>query len=156
MELFINLLLNLGIGLIFFLITLPSIFWVVMLIDVVKRDFPNSNDKIIWILILIFTQLVGSIIYYFLIKAKAPKNSGFSISLNSLITIPLLLIGPFSFLFGLIGILLMWFWTKWPKKWKIIITLTLLLIYILIFAIIFLAAFFLQTYSSYMFQFPFS
>lgn len=47
------------------------IFWLLMLIDCIKRDFPGANDKIMWILLLIFTQIIGAIIYYFVIKRKA-------------------------------------------------------------------------------------
>ncbi len=44
------------------------IFWVWMLIDCIKRDFEN---KVVWILILVFTGILGAIIYYFVVKRKA-------------------------------------------------------------------------------------
>jgi len=58
-----------------FLIAIPillliTIFWIWMLIDCAKKDFIGSNDKVIWILILIFTGIIGAIIYYFIIKRK--------------------------------------------------------------------------------------
>jgi hypothetical protein len=58
-----------------FLIIIPllliiSIFWIWMLIDCAKRNFTGSNDKVIWILIIIFTGIVGAIIYYFIVKRK--------------------------------------------------------------------------------------
>ena len=47
------------------------IFWLWMLIDCIKRDFTKSNDKIVWILVIIFTQIIGAIIYYFVVKKKS-------------------------------------------------------------------------------------
>lgn len=62
------------IGFVFLLIVpiflLISIFWVWMLIDCAKRNYTGPNDKVIWILIIIFTGIVGAIIYYFIVKRK--------------------------------------------------------------------------------------
>lgn len=55
------------------LTTLATIFWVMMLIDLIKRDdkeFEGENGKLIWILILVLTSWVGAIIYYFVVKRK--------------------------------------------------------------------------------------
>jgi len=46
------------------------IFWIFMLIDVVKRKFKNKNEKIIWVLIIVLTGIIGALIYYFIIKKK--------------------------------------------------------------------------------------
>ena len=46
------------------------IFWIVMLIDCAKRKFKLENDKIMWILIIIFLGWLGAIIYYFVVKRK--------------------------------------------------------------------------------------
>ncbi len=37
-------------------------FWIWMLIDCIRRDF---KDKTLWILILIFANLIGAPVYYF-------------------------------------------------------------------------------------------
>ncbi|MCX6694762.1 MAG: PLD nuclease N-terminal domain-containing protein [Candidatus Altiarchaeota archaeon] len=42
-----------------------------MLIDCVKREFKDQNEKIVWILILALTNWIGAVIYYFLVKRKA-------------------------------------------------------------------------------------
>ena len=47
------------------------IFWLLMLIDCVDRKF---DDKIIWIVLLIFCSFIGSILYYFIIKRKDIKR----------------------------------------------------------------------------------
>lgn len=59
----------------FFLIAIPfmlllPIFWIWMLIDCAKRNFAGPNDKVIWILIIIFAGMLGAIIYYFVVKRR--------------------------------------------------------------------------------------
>lgn len=50
------------------------ILWIVMLLDVIKRDFKNENDKMMWIVILALTQIVGAIIYFFMVKSADKKK----------------------------------------------------------------------------------
>lgn len=40
-------------------------FWIWMLIDCIKFEPDEGNNKLIWVLVIIFTQLLGAIIYYF-------------------------------------------------------------------------------------------
>ncbi len=47
---------------------LLMIFWILMIVDVAKRDFKNENDKILWILIVILASWIGALVYYFVIK----------------------------------------------------------------------------------------
>lgn len=42
-----------------------SIFWILMLIHAATKDI---KDKIVWVLVLVFTHLIGAIIYYFVVK----------------------------------------------------------------------------------------
>lgn len=44
--------------------------WIRMLIDCVHRDFKNPTDKIVWILVLVFLNFLGAVLYYFLVKNK--------------------------------------------------------------------------------------
>jgi len=67
----------LGFGLAWFVILLIIliglalwVFWIWMIVDCVKRDFKNDGDKIVWILVLVFLGMLGSIIYFFVIKNK--------------------------------------------------------------------------------------
>ena len=46
------------------------IFWVVALIDVLKRDFPGENDKLIWVLVVVLTNWLGALIYWFVGRDK--------------------------------------------------------------------------------------
>lgn len=47
---------------------LALIFWIFMIVDVASRKFKQENDKIMWILIVILTGIIGAAIYYFMIK----------------------------------------------------------------------------------------
>ncbi|HLB70759.1 MAG: PLD nuclease N-terminal domain-containing protein [Candidatus Methanoperedens sp.] len=47
------------------------VFWLWMLIDCAKREIKN---KTAWILILIFTSILGAILYYFMVRRKYKKG----------------------------------------------------------------------------------
>jgi len=55
------------------LVVLAVVFWVFMLIDCVKRDFPKEDEKIVWIIVIALTSWIGALIYYFTIKKKDKK-----------------------------------------------------------------------------------
>lgn len=42
-----------------------TIFWIVELIDVVRREFPDTNIKVIWVLVILLGHFIGSLVYYF-------------------------------------------------------------------------------------------
>ena len=45
---------------------LGFIFWVIMLIDAIRRtNWKQESDKTLWILIIVLVGLLGAIIYYF-------------------------------------------------------------------------------------------
>ncbi|MBU1726344.1 MAG: PLD nuclease N-terminal domain-containing protein [Candidatus Omnitrophica bacterium] len=46
------------------------IFWIKMIIDCAKREFANPNDKVIWIIVICLLQILGALIYWFVIKQK--------------------------------------------------------------------------------------
>ena len=50
------------------IVTIGMIFWIMMIVDVARRDFRNDNDKTTWLLIVLLTGVIGAIIYYFEIK----------------------------------------------------------------------------------------
>ncbi|MBI2109727.1 PLDc N-terminal domain-containing protein [Candidatus Woesearchaeota archaeon] len=49
---------------------LALIFWIWMITDCVSRKFKNGSDKIVWVLVLIFLNVLGAGIYYFIVKSK--------------------------------------------------------------------------------------
>ncbi len=46
-------------------------FWIWMLVDCAMNEPSEGNDKIIWILVIIFTHWIGALIY---ILARRPKR----------------------------------------------------------------------------------
>jgi uncharacterized membrane protein YphA (DoxX/SURF4 family) len=48
------------------------VFWFWMLIDCLQRK--KFEDKLIWVLILVFLNLIGAILYYFLVKHKEKRR----------------------------------------------------------------------------------
>jgi len=54
-----------GIGLLFFVLfgLLVLTFWVWTLLDIVKNGRLNSSEKVIWILVVFFFPLLGSLLY---------------------------------------------------------------------------------------------
>ena len=55
---------------VFIFILLPSIFWIIALIDILKSDFRDTNGKIIWALVVIFLPIIGSILYFLIGKSQ--------------------------------------------------------------------------------------
>lgn len=36
----------------------------IALIDILRSDFKNNNDKIIWVLVVLFFNILGSLLYF--------------------------------------------------------------------------------------------
>lgn len=66
---------NIGGGSILLFGLLYLIFWVYCLVDILRSDFKDPNMKLIWILIILFAQLIGPIIY--LVIGKNSKTATF-------------------------------------------------------------------------------
>ena len=49
-------------------------FWIWIIIDCAKRKFKNDLEKIIWILVIVFTNWVGALVYLIVIKIYNPKG----------------------------------------------------------------------------------
>ncbi len=75
-----------GFSLIFFLLwfafcIFALVYWILMLIDVIKRtNWENESDKTLWLLVVILLGILGAIVYRFVVvsklgKAGAPKAS---------------------------------------------------------------------------------
>ncbi len=46
-------------------------FWIWMLVDCIKHESSEGNDKIVWVIIIVATKLIGAIVYYF---ARRPQR----------------------------------------------------------------------------------
>ena len=53
------------------LVLLASVFWLWMLVDAAMNPRLSDMEKIVWVLIVLFTHLVGALLYYFLGRKKA-------------------------------------------------------------------------------------
>ena len=45
-----------------------TIFWIVELVDIVRRQFRDPYMQIVWLLIVACTHFVGALVYYFIGK----------------------------------------------------------------------------------------
>jgi hypothetical protein len=56
---------SLGFICVFGLIGLAAFaFWIWMLIDAIS-NLPSGNEKIVWVLVIVFTGIIGALIYFF-------------------------------------------------------------------------------------------
>lgn len=64
-------------GCVFFIIVpLTTIFWVWMLYDCATKEPSEGNDKIVWILMIIFTHTVGALIYFLVRRPERIERYG--------------------------------------------------------------------------------
>ncbi len=55
------------------LVAASFIIWIYALIDTATRHFTDPNAKLIWILVIIFTHLIGAIIYLAIGRSQGSK-----------------------------------------------------------------------------------
>jgi prolipoprotein diacylglyceryltransferase len=39
-------------------------FWIWMLVECITKEPDAGNNKLIWIIVIVFTQIIGAVIYY--------------------------------------------------------------------------------------------
>lgn len=49
-------------------------FWIWMLVDCLTRDFPGDNDKVIWVLVIVFLHALGALIYLFAGRPRGTRR----------------------------------------------------------------------------------
>jgi len=42
-----------------------TVFWIAMLVDCAKNEPSTGSDKIVWIVVIVFTHMLGALVYYF-------------------------------------------------------------------------------------------
>jgi hypothetical protein len=52
---------------------LGTLFWIWMLIDCATQEPSEGNDKVIWILVIIFTHFIGALMYYFIRRPERKR-----------------------------------------------------------------------------------
>jgi len=51
------------------------VMWIIMLVDAATRKFKNDTDKVVWILVIVLTGIIGQFIYYFVIYHNDDEKS---------------------------------------------------------------------------------
>ncbi len=51
-------------------------FWIWMLVDCLKFESSEGNDKIIWVLVLVLTNWIGALIYFFVRRSERRRAVG--------------------------------------------------------------------------------
>ena len=90
------------------------IFWLVALVDILKSEFNEPTNKVIWLVLTLILPFLGPLLYFIFGRKQAKKGSG----MNLKIVFTLLSF----FVWYPLGVVLMWVWTNWPKWIKVIIT----------------------------------
>lgn len=49
---------------------LSFVFWIVEIVDVARREFPDPNTKLLWLLVVVLAHGIGALIYYFVGKQQ--------------------------------------------------------------------------------------
>lgn len=49
---------------------IASIFWVWMLVDCAMHESEKGNQRVIWVLVILFTHLLGALLYAFVRRPK--------------------------------------------------------------------------------------
>ena len=55
---------------------LSSGFWIWMLIECATREADTGNTKIVWVIIIVFTNIIGAVAYYFARRPQRWKELG--------------------------------------------------------------------------------
>ena len=50
--------------------------WIWMIVDCVTNEPPEGNDRLIWILVIVLAQGIGSLIYYFVRRPQRIRQFG--------------------------------------------------------------------------------
>lgn len=58
-------------GLAFVVAILAFVFWIWMLVDCATKEPSQGNEKVVWILVIVFLHGLGALIYYF---ARRPQR----------------------------------------------------------------------------------
>ncbi|MBA2395546.1 MAG: PLDc_N domain-containing protein [Ktedonobacteraceae bacterium] len=53
-----------------------TIFWIWVLVDCLTKEPSEGNDKVAWILFILFVPLVGALIYFFVRRPERVKVVG--------------------------------------------------------------------------------
>ena len=52
------------------------LFWVWVLVDCVTKESSEGNDRIVWLMLILFAPVIGALIYYFVRRPERIKVLG--------------------------------------------------------------------------------
>lgn len=58
---------------ILFIVLIPGILWIWALIDIIRSEFADSTNKIIWVLVIIFLPVIGALLYLLIGRGQKLK-----------------------------------------------------------------------------------
>lgn len=62
---------------IFFIIgVFGTIFWIWMIIDCATKEPTKGNEKLVWVIIIVFTHIIGALIYYIVRRPERKAEFG--------------------------------------------------------------------------------
>ena len=53
-----------------------TVFWIWMIIDCVTKETDENNNRLIWVLIIVLTHVIGAAIYYFVRRPARIRELG--------------------------------------------------------------------------------
>ncbi|SDF69014.1 Phospholipase_D-nuclease N-terminal [Methanolobus vulcani] len=53
-----------------------TLFWLWMLIDCATKEPSEGNDKLIWIIVIVFTHVIGALVYFVVRRPKRIQEYG--------------------------------------------------------------------------------
>lgn len=57
-------------------LAVAGIFWVFVLVDCLRNEPSEGNEKLIWVLVIVLTNLVGAVLYSILRRPKRIEKYG--------------------------------------------------------------------------------
>ena len=58
------------------LATIAAIFWIWSIYDCITKEPSEGNDKLAWLLFILFVPIVGTLVYYFVRRPERMKTAG--------------------------------------------------------------------------------
>jgi hypothetical protein len=53
-----------------------TVFWIWMIVDCATKEPSAGNEKIVWILVIIFTHWIGALIYFLVRRPQRKRETG--------------------------------------------------------------------------------
>ncbi|AEH61296.1 hypothetical protein Mzhil_1456 [Methanosalsum zhilinae DSM 4017] len=63
-----------NVSIVFLLFLALTVFWLWMLVDCATKETNEGNERLIWIIIIVFTHFIGALLYYFIRRPKRKEK----------------------------------------------------------------------------------